>query len=378
MVKIISQKTHSFLTYMRHEAVLSIAWILALLSMLAVRPDRTYSSYIDMHTLGLLFALMAVMAGLKEMGVFRRVAEALLRRTHSTRQLEAVLIFLPFFSSMLVTNDVALITFVPFALEVLVMAGLSGRIVAVVIMQTIAANLGSMTTPVGNPQNLFLYSYFGLSMADFFTAVLPLSLISFGLLLLFILIRRSESLEMLACSSADAPLKYGRLGLLIVLFVLCLLVVAKLVPLWLVCLLTVAAMLLWDRAALKDVDYALLMTFIGFFIFVGNLGRIPVFSQFFNSLLEGNEVLCSVFVSQFISNVPAALLLSGFTDSSRELLVGVNLGGLGTLIASMASLISYKYMARSCPNEKNKYLLWFSIANLVFLVILLAAWGFLM
>ena len=185
-------KIRRFFTYMRHEAVLSIAWILALLSMLVVHPDRGYSSYIDMHTLGLLFALMAVMAGLKQMGVFRTVAEALLKRTHTTRQLEAVLIFLPFFSSMLVTNDVALITFVPFALEVLAMAGLSKRIVAVVIMQTIAANLGSMSTPVGNPQNLFLYSFFDLSMADFFSATAPIWLLS--LLLIGILCLRFSKL----------------------------------------------------------------------------------------------------------------------------------------------------------------------------------------
>lgn len=371
-------KIHRFFTYMRHEAVLSIAWLLALLSMLAVHPDRNYSSYIDMHTLGLLFALMAVMAGMKQMGVFRKIAEALLRRTHTSRQLEAVLIFLPFFSSMLVTNDVALITFVPFALEVLTMAGLSKRIVAVVIMQTIAANLGSMSTPVGNPQNLFLYSFFDLSMADFFSAVLPLSLVSCALLAGFVFIRHSEPLNSIDCGRDDCVISYKKLGVLIVLFALCLLVVAKLIPLWFVCALTIAAMLLWDREALKGVDYALLFTFIGFFIFVGNLGRIPVFTELFNKLLSGNEVLCSVFVSQFISNVPAALLLSGFTDSSRELLVGVNLGGLGTLIASMASLISYKYMARSCPDEKNKYLLWFTIANIVFLVLLLAVWGFLL
>ena len=374
----IIRKVHSFFSYMRHETVLSIAWLLAIVSMLAVHPDSSYSSYIDMHTLGLLFALMAVMAGLKQMGVFQRVAEALLRHTHNTRQLEAVLIFLPFFSSMLVTNDVALITFVPFALEVLSMAGLSGRVIAVVIMQTIAANLGSMTTPVGNPQNLFLYSHFGLSMADFFSAVLPLSLLSCALLFAFVLLRHNEPLKQLNCSSHDSSLSYGKLGLLIVLFVLCLLVVAKLVPLSFVCALTVAALLLWDREALRGVDYALLFTFVGFFIFVGNLGRIPVFTELFNKLLAGNEVLCSVFVSQFISNVPAALLLSGFTDSSRELLVGVNLGGLGTLIASMASLISYKYMARTYPGEKNKYLLWFTLANILFLVLLLAAWAFLM
>lgn len=377
MIKTISNRTHRFFAYMKGETVLSIAWILALLSMLAVRPDTNYSEYIDMHTLGLLFALMAVMAGLQGMGVFRRVAEMLLSRTRNSRQLEAVLIFLPFFSSMLVTNDVALITFVPFALEVLPLAGLSGRIVAVVIMQTIAANLGSMTTPVGNPQNLFLYSHFGLSMGDFFSAVLPLTVLSCFLLAAFVLLRRNEPVVVNSHSEA-CPIKRSRLFMLLSLFVLCLCVVAKLIPLWIVCVLTIGALFIWDRDALRGVDYSLLFTFVGFFIFVGNLGRIPAFTEFFNKLLAGNEVVCSVLLSQFISNVPAALLLSGFTDSSRELLIGVNLGGLGTLIASMASLISYKYMARSYPKQKSRYLLWFTVANVLFLAILMAAWALLL
>ena len=377
MIKAISNRTHRFFAYMKGETVLSIAWILALLSMLAVRPDTNYSEYIDMHTLGLLFALMAVMAGLQGMGVFRRVAEMLLSRTRNSRQLEAVLIFLPFFSSMLVTNDVALITFVPFALEVLPLAGLSGRIVAVVIMQTIAANLGSMTTPVGNPQNLFLYSHFGLSMGDFFSAVLPLTVLSCFLLAAFVLLRRNEPVVVNSHSEAY-PIKRSRLFMLLSLFVLCLCVVAKLIPLWIVCVLTIGALFIWDRDALRGVDYSLLFTFVGFFIFVGNLGRIPAFTEFFNKLLAGNEVVCSVLLSQFISNVPAALLLSGFTDSSRELLIGVNLGGLGTLIASMASLISYKYMARSYPKQKIRYLLWFTVANVLFLAILMAAWALLL
>ena len=371
-------KIKSALTYMRKEAVLSIAWILAVLSTLLVQIDKEYLSYIDVHTLGLLFALMAVMAGLKRMGVFRMVAEALLKRTHTTRQLEAVLVFLPFFSSMLVTNDVALITFVPFALEVLAMAGLSKRIIAVVVMQTIAANLGSMSTPVGNPQNLFLYSYYGLAMSDFFSAVLPLSLVSMVLLAVFVVLSPSKGLSEIVCSGEKAEIDYKKLAMLLSLFVLCLLVVAKIVSLWIVCLLTLALLLACDRETLKDVDYALLFTFIGFFIFVGNLGRVPVFTELFGRLLSGNEVLCSVFVSQFISNVPAALLLAGFTDSSRELLIGVNLGGLGTLIASMASLISYKYIAKSCPELKGRYLLWFTVANIAFLVVLLSVWAVLL
>ena len=362
------------LAYFKREIVLSVAWVLALLSMILVPPDRQYPDYIDLHTLGLLFALMAVMAGLQRLGLFRTMGEAMLRKTRTTRQLEAVLVFLPFFTSMAVTNDVALITFVPFALEVLSMAGENRRAVPVVVMQTIAANLGSMTTPIGNPQNLYLYSRYGLSMSEFFSALLPLTAASFVLLAVFVLARKSAPVSVPAGEESARPMHKGRLTLLVILFLLCLAVVAKLLPLWLVCVIVLAALLIADRTALLKVDYALLFTCVGFFIFVGNLGRIPVFTQLFQRLLTGREVICSVIASQVISNVPAALLLSGFTENAKALLIGVNLGGLGTLIASMASLISYKYIAKAFLGKKGAYLLWFTLANVVFLAILLILW----
>ena len=361
------------LNFLRGEIVLTAAWVLAIVTACFVPVDAAYVDYIDLHTLGLLFALMAVMAGLQRLGLFRAMGEAMLRRTRTTRQLEAVLIFLPFFTSMAVTNDVALITFVPFALEVLAMAGLRQRAIPIVVMQTIAANLGSMTTPIGNPQNLYLYNRYSLSMGQFFSAMLPLTAASALLLLIFVLVRKSVPVSV-AARTERGSIPKTRLALLLVLFVLCLCVVAKLIPLWLVCLIVLVALLFADRAALLKVDYALLLTFIGVFMFVGNLGRIPVFTGLFRSLLDGHEVVCSVVASQVISNVPAALLLSGFTDRAEALLIGVNLGGLGTLIASMASLISYKYMARAFPDKKGKYLLWFTAANVVFLAILLILW----
>lgn len=362
------------LGWFRREVVLTVALVLALVSMFFVIPDRQYIDYIDLHTLGLLFALMAVMAGLQRLGLFRTMGEAMLRRTRSTRQLEAVLIFLPFFTSMAVTNDVALITFVPFALEVLALANQSHRAIPVVVMQTIAANLGSMTTPIGNPQNLYLYSRYGLSMGEFFSTMLPLTAASFVLLAVFVLVRKSAPIQVPAAAESAQPMAKGRLVLLLVLFLLCLAVVADVLPLWLVCVIVLIALLITNRTALLKVDYSLLLTFIGFFIFVGNLGRIPFFTQLFQRLLLGHEVICSVLASQVISNVPAALLLSGFTNDARGLLIGVNLGGLGTLIASMASLISYKYMAKAFPDKKGRYLLWFTLANVAFLILLLLVW----
>ena len=356
--------------FFRREAVLSIAWILALGSMLLVPPDRTYISYVDFHTLGLLFSLMAVMAGLQSLGLFRCLGEAMLSRTATLRQLEGVLIFLPFFASMAVTNDVALITFVPFALEVLKMAGEERRAVPVVAMQTIAANLGSMTTPIGNPQNLYLYSHYHLTLGVFFSAMLALTLGSAFLLGLFVRLEKSHALTLPAFGHAQLP-RDRRLWLYLGLFLFCLGAVAGWLPVWAVTALVLAGVLRADRTILRQVDWSLLLTFVGFFLFVGNLGRLPILHTFFQQVLYHHEVACSILVSQLISNVPAALLLSGFTDNVAGLLVGTNLGGLGTLIASMASLISYKQVARAYPQQRGRYLLWFTAANLIFLAALL-------
>ena len=357
----------------KEDTVLAIAWILAVLTMFLVPPSMDYLGYVDFHTLALLFALMAVMAGLQGLGLFRSLGESMLNRTRTTRQLETVLLFLPFLSSMIVTNDVALITFVPFALEVLRMAGLQHRIIPVVAMQTIAANLGSMTTPIGNPQNLYLYSRYSLSLGDFFSTMLPLTAGAAVLLVLFLLLTPSKPLIMLPIDSeapaADTKRRlYAMYGAL---FLLCLCAVAKILSVWAAAGIVFAAVFFYDQRTLRAVDYNLLLTFVGFFLFVGNLGALPVFRNFFESILLDNELLCSVAVSQVISNVPAALLLSGFTDNARGLLIGTNLGGLGTLIASMASLISFKALSRVCPGDKGRYLVWFTLSNIVFLIALL-------
>lgn len=362
--------------FLKKETVLSTAWALALLSMLLVPPDRGYVDYVDVRTLGLLFSLMAVMAGLQGLGVFRRLGETMLTRTANTRQLEGVLIFLPFFTSMVVTNDAALITFVPFALEVLRIAGEERRIIPVVVMQTIAANLGSMTTPIGNPQNLYLYSHYQLNPEDFFSAMLPLTVGAAGMLAAFLLVFKPRPLS-IPEFTPHPPLDRNRLTVYLCLFLLALGAVVKVIPVWALTILVLQLLLCIDRPALGRVDYSLLLTFLGFFLFVGNLGRLPAFHDFFQAILSHHEVTCSVVVSQVISNVPAALLLSGFTQDGRALLVGTNLGGLGTLIASMASLISYKYVVRACPRQKGRYLLWFTAANLIFLAVLLALYALL-
>lgn len=289
----------------------------------------------------------------------------------NTRQLMAVLVFLPFFFSMLITNDVSLITFVPFGIVVLRMSGRERLVVPMVVLQTLAANLGSILTPIGNPQNLYLYAKSGMHPGEFLKLMLPYTLVSGICLLLVILFIKKENVEYTPEKTEEGakfhkiyPVCYS------LMFLLCLLSVAKqLKPLYLlgiVCLF----LLLADRDIFRKIDYALLGTFIGFFIFVGNIGRVEAFRQVLERMLEGREMFVSAACSQIISNVPAALLLSGFTEQWESLIVGTNLGGLGTLIASMASLISYKQIVREYPALRGKYLLYFTAGNLLLMGIL--------
>lgn len=358
--------------FARQETVLCAAFVLAAVSSLAVPPDAAYGSYIDWNTLLLLFGLMAVMAGYQKLGIFKLVGSRLLSRTKDTRQLALVLVFLPFFFSMLITNDVALITFVPFAVIVLRLSGQEKLLVPLVVMQTLAANLGSMLTPMGNPQNLYLYAKSGISLPAFLQLMLPYTMAAGLCLLAVICIMKNEPLNA-ADFSPDAPsdVNIPKLAFSSAGFLLCLLCVAKVIAPAAAVVVIVIGLLFTDRALFKEIDYSLLGTFVCFFIFIGNMGRIGQFCALLEALLTGHERTVAVLSSQVISNVPAALLLSGFTDQYQALIVGTNLGGLGTLIASMASLISYKQIAREYPDRKGAYFSCFTFANIALLAVLL-------
>jgi len=354
--------------FIKKETVLCVAFVLAILSCFFNPPSAEYISFIDFRTLGLLLSLMAVMKGFQESGLFSYLATGLLKRTKSIRQASAVMIFLCFFSSMIITNDVALITFVPFAIEVLSLSENKKAIIPTVVLQTIAANLGSMLTPVGNPQNLYLYSLSGMGLAELFSLTLPYTLISFIILCISLLFIRNNKN---APISNDTVPERKKLIVYFTLLILCLLTVAQVLHYLLTLVIVLIVILFFERNILKKIDYSLLLTFVGFFIFVGNIGSIDSISDALSKTINGNEVLVSVLSSQIISNVPAAILLSGFTDRFDLLLTGTNLGGLGTLIASMASLISYKYVAAHDSNCKGKYLIMFTFLNILFLAILL-------
>lgn len=369
---------------MKKEAVLCVALLLAVLSAGIVPPDQEYAEYIDARTLAILFCLMSVMAGLQKIGIFGWIARGLLGKVKGSRSLVLVLMLLCFFSSMLITNDVALITFVPFTFTVLAMMGQEMRqrlALPLVAMQTIAANLGSMLTPIGNPQNLYLYGKAGMSLGSFLALMLPYAVVSLLLLLVWGVflggMRAGEWKPLAEDLVGREPERFrSKAGMLslwvyLALFLLCLLTVAHVLPWQVVLGIVLAAVLAMDRKLLAKVDYSLLLTFVGFFIFIGNVGRIPSFRDFLQKAVVGREVYAGVAASQVISNVPAALLLSGFTEDYGRLVVGVNLGGLGTLIASMASLISYKYVAREESAGKGAYIKVFTVSNICFLAALM-------
>ena len=358
---------------LKNETVFCVSFLLAVLSAFFVRPDEVYLTYPDWRTIALLFCLMILVAGLRSRGGFTLMGHALLKRAGSMRALSAIMVLLCFFSSMIITNDVTLLTFVPFTMLVFRMTGHEERIVKLTVLETIAANLGSMATPIGNPQNLYLYSISDLTAAEFAAAVLPYAGLSLLLLLAAVLVGRDEPLvevEMGEKDGTDARKMVVDIAPFLVLLLLCLLVVFRVLPYIPVLLCVAVAMVALNRRLYLEVDYFLLFTFLFFFIFVGNLKRIPLVSEALISVVEGRELLTGILVSQVMSNVPAAILLSGFTDHIQPLLTGVNLGGLGTLIASLASLISYKIVTREYPQSRGKFMKVFTFWNVLFLALL--------
>ena len=373
------------------ETVCCIAFLLAVISIFFVSPSKNYISYIDFRVLALLFCLMAVVRGFSSIGVFTRLGTMLLTHVHSLRMLSALFIFLCFFFSMLITNDVALITFVPFTILVLSMAEQKKFLIPVIVLETIAANLGSMLTPLGNPQNLYLYTISGLSIGAFVRIMLPYSFVSAILLLIFILFLPKDTVSTataantanstntvtasntsnVICEAVKARINSRILfTAYLILFLLCLLTVLHILPYQIMFLLVLTGFLLLDYRVLKDVDYFLLLTFLCFFIFIGNMKQISLVHELISKLLVHHEVLMGIGASQIISNVPAAILLSGFTDDYSALLIGVNLGGLGTLIASLASLISFKFYTNSNGNDTRRFLGIFTLYNVIFLGVL--------
>lgn len=356
--------------HIRRDPVLIASFVLALLSMLIVPPSARYADYIDTHTLALLLSLMLVVAGLKGAGVFDLAVRRLLSHVHDSRALAALAVGICFFASMLITNDVALISFVPLTVMLLTQTGQQRLLIPVIVLQTVAANLGSSLTPLGNPQNLYIFETSGMS-AESFVGVMDIPVAAaFVMLCAALMLIKPEPASPRA-SGKSVPVNGQRALLWGAMFVLCVLAVLRVVSVFTVLAAALAAAALLDRKTLAGPDYDLLLTFVFLFIFVGNLKNMPALSEAAARIVKGHEMLVGTALSQVISNVPATMLLAGFTENYRQLLLGVNLGGLGTLIASMASLISYKAYAGTPGARTGRYIIVFTAVNVLFLLVLL-------
>ncbi len=333
--------------FIKRNVVMAIALVLAVLTSIIVPPDAEYLGYFDFKTLTCLFCVLAVVCALRNIRFFYMLAQQIVRMFKNARMCVLALVYITFIGSMLIANDMALLTFLPLGYFVLTSTGKQKYMVFTFIMQNIAANLGGMLTPFGNPQNLYLYTKYGIPTGEFMAIMAPPFIISIILItaccLIFV---KGEALEF---EGEQIRLEPKRTVLYLALFALSIAIVFRGIPYWLGLIIIPLVLLFADRTALAQVDYPLLFTFVFFFIFAGNMARIDAVRMIFSHLLEQNTLLFSVLSCQFISNVPSAILLSQFTDNYAPLLVGVNIGGAGTLIASLASLITFREYAKHNP-----------------------------
>lgn len=355
--------------WVRKNIVLSVAATAAVLTMCIVPPDAQYASYFDWKTLTCLFCVLAVVCALKNIRFFTILARKIVDSTGNLRTTVLTLVYITFIGSMLIANDMALLTFLPLGYFVLSSTGKEKYMAFVFILQNIAANLGGMLTPFGNPQNLYIYTKFQIPTVEFMSIMLLPFLAAIALVTICCFFFPKESLSITEPCESRLPVK--RTLVYLILFALSIVIVFRIIP-YQIGLILIPAVLFWmDRKALKMVDYPLLLTFVCFFIFSGNLARVPAVNELFSTLLEKNTLLVSAFSCQIISNVPSAILLSQFTGDYQSLLLGVNIGGTGTIIASLASLITLREYSAHNPGKIGSYLTKFFAMNFSFLIVLL-------
>ena len=355
-------------SFIKGNVVFCIALFAALLTMLWVPPSIEYKEYFDFKTLTCLFCTLAFVCALMNINFFKILAHKIVRVFHSIRSCILAIVYITFIGSMLIANDMALITFLPLGYFVLKETRNEKYMAFTFIMQNIAANLGGMLTPFGNPQNLYLYSHFNIPTIEFFEIMfLPFILSVLGITICCMFVK-SEKLQLPETSGDKLPL--GKTVIYLLLFTLSIVIVFRFIPYWVGLIVIPVGILLFDRKALKDVDYGLLLTFCAFFVFSNNMSRIPAVNDLLSSIVNINPLLVGVTSCQFISNVPSAILLSQFTENYRQLLVAVNIGGAGTLIASLASLITFKEYVKVNPEGSKSYLKLFSWFNFGFVITL--------
>lgn len=353
--------------FIKKNTVTVIAFFAAVITSFIIPPDSEYLGYFDFKTLTCLFCVLAVVCALKNINLFYIIAKKTVRKFKNLRRCVLALVYITFIGSMLIANDMALLTFLPLGYLVLSSTKKEQYMAYVFILQNVAANLGGMLTPFGNPQNLYLYTKFSIANAEFIKIMAFPFIISIALITVLCLFIKPEKLEL---EDGAETFDIKRTAFYLALFAFSILIVFRTVPYQLGLVIIPIAIFLTDKKALKDVDYPLLMTFVFFFVFAGNMARIDVIRTFLSFLLEKSTLLVSVLSCQFISNVPSAILLSQFTDNYKELLWGVNIGGVGTLISSLASLITFREYMKHNRGKALKYIALFSAINFGFLIIL--------
>ncbi len=355
--------------FIQKNTVFAIAALLALITSLIVPPDAEYVGYFDFKTLTCLFCTLAVICALKNVRFFTKLSERIVVISGNSKTAVLLLVYITFIGSMVLANDMALITFLPLGYYVLSSAGKEKYMAFTFIMQNIAANLGGMLTPFGNPQNLYLYERFSIGNLEFMKIMLFPFLLSVLLITLICLIFvKSEKMQL---KTRDfAPLPRVKTAVYLLLFIFSMLLVFRIFPYWIGLVAIPLVLFFMDKNALRQVDYCLLLTFVCFFIFAGNMARIGAVEHAVEDLLSKNALVVSSLFCQVISNVPSAILLSSFTTDYRALLIGVNIGGVGTLIASLASLITLREFTSRYPEKTKRYIILFSIINFSFLIVL--------
>ena len=369
MPNIIKKPLKYTTAFIKHNAVFCIAAVLALITCLIIPPDKEYLGYFDFKTLTCLFCTLAVVCALKNIRFFTILARSIVRKSGTLRTAVTTLIFITFFGSMLIANDMALLTFLPLGYYVLEAAKKEEWMAYTFILQNIAANLGGMLTPFGNPQNLYLYTEFNIPTHEFVGIMFIPFAAATAMILICCLFVSKEKIVLTSENNEHIPKL--RASFYIILFALSIIIVFRVIPYWIGLVIILISLLIADRKAIAKVDYSLLGTFACMFVFAGNMSRIGIIKDILSSLLEKNTLIFSALSCQVISNVPSAVLLSQFTDNYADLLRGVNIGGTGTLIASLASLITFREYTSRNPGKTGYYVGMFSLFNFVFLVVLL-------
>lgn len=354
---------------LKSNTVTLIAMLAAIITAIIVPPDKEYLNYFDFKTLTCLFTVLAVVCALRNVRFFYTIAEKIVKNFRNARVAVLALVYITFIGSMLIANDMALLTFLPLGYFVLISTRKEKYMCVTFILQNIAANLGGMLTPFGNPQNLYLYTKFNIPDGEFMLIMLPCFILAIIMITLSVIIFiKPEPLEF---SGVERRLPKLKVGIYLLLFFFAILCVFRFIPYRLSLVIIPIVILIMDRRALAHVDYGLLLTFVFFFIFAGNMARIDTVRNIFSFLLDKSTLAVSALSCQLISNVPSAILLSQFTENYKELLLGVNIGGCGTIISSLASLITFREYAEHNPGGGGKYLLIFSAFNFTFLAVML-------